>query len=133
MLNLKCHRKWVDWPEAGARFLLSPLGPSLRQKLIEEATDYEPDDKRKRNGKLNMHRFHELVAEHCLHDWSGISLQADDDQPPQPAECMPANKAVLLEIEPANMFVFMAIQGLDMHLVREVKAAGNDCAGSPTG
>ena len=126
MLHLNQQRTWVHWPEADIHFLLSPLGVTLRQRLVEQSTDYESSDKQKRRGRVNAERFNALVAEHCIHDWKGVvRAGGDGEEAVVPVACAAAAKAQLLELEPANIFIFTTVQGLDMHLVREAKAAGN--------
>lgn len=120
MLKLTNQLTWVDWQEAGIRLRLAPLTVRLRQRLVEEATDYEADDKQRRRGRLNLERFHALIAKHCLHDWEGV---VNDDG--YALDCREDLKIQFLDLEPANLFVFSQIQGLGLHLGTEAKAAGN--------
>lgn len=129
MLNLNSQRTWVPWPEAGARLLLSPLALPLRKKLIAEATVQEPDPADAKGKKLrqrvDMEKFDELVAQHCVHGWEGIVSQNGEDGAIEPLPYSKDAAPALMRIEPANVFIYTKIQGLDLYLVKEMKAAGN--------
>jgi len=128
MLKLNAQRTWVPWPEAGARLLLSPLTLPTRKKLIAEATVQEPDPAdpkgRKMRQRVDLDRFDELVATHCVHGWDGLVSQKEDESI-EKLEYSAEAAAALMRIEPANAFIYSKIQGLDLYLVKEMKAAGN--------
>lgn len=126
MLKINSQKKWVDWHEAQVRLELSPLTVSLRQRLIDEATEPEFNSRGKATGrkKLNATRYQALVAEHCIHAWEGV-VNADGQAMP----CTPEARAAFMEIEPANIFVFTQVSGLGLHLEKEADAAGNASGG----
>lgn len=129
MLKLNAQHTWVPWPEAGARLLLSPLTLPLRKKLIAEATIQEPDPADPKGKKLrqrvDLDKFDALVAEQCIHGWEGIVSQTGDDGSIEPLGYSKEAAPALMRIEPANAFIYSKIQGLDLFLVKEMKAAGN--------
>jgi hypothetical protein len=129
MLNINAQKTWVPWPEAGARLLLSPLTLPLRKKLITEATVQEQDPENPKSKKLRVRvdaeKFDALVAEHCIHGWEGIVSQVGEDGPIETLAYSKEAAPALLRIEPANVFIYTKIQGLDLFLVKEMKAAGN--------
>lgn len=123
MLKISQQKKWVEWPEAKASFQLSPLTVSRRAELMEEATERTGEGK-KQTVKFNARRFQDLVAESCIHDWKGL-VGEDTTGTISPLPCTPENKRAVMDIEPANIFIFVAVGGLSMHLVEEIKTAGN--------
>lgn len=129
MLKLNAQHTWVPWPEAGARLLLSPLTLPLRKQLIAEATVQEPDPADAKGKKLrqrvDLDKFDALVAERCVHGWEGIVSQTGEDGPIEPLAYSKDAAPALMRIEPANAFIYSKIQGLDLFLIKEMKAAGN--------
>jgi hypothetical protein len=123
MLDLKSQRRWVAWPEAKIRFLLSPLTISKRRELYQQATELQdpktgaPLPAGAKGGKpgVNQQRFQQLVADTCIHGWEG------EINTPYSAEAAHA----LMDIDPANVFIFTTVQGLGIYMASEVQAAGN--------
>lgn len=122
MLKLNQQKSTVIWPDAGITLTLLPLTVSHRQKLADEATEtLEPANGRvPAKTKFNAKRYQDLVAEHCIHGWEGV-VDADG----KPVPCTAETRCQFMEIEAANIFVFMQVQGLGLHLVKEIAAAGN--------
>jgi len=119
MLRLHITRKWVPWPEAKCRLLLSPLTVSLRAKLSKECT--VPAGPR---GKVEFdsERYQRRVGEECVHGWDGEII---DDATGQPLAFSPAARDALMDDSQASDFVFASATNLGHLVDKDVVAAGN--------
>lgn len=122
MLDLTLQKRLVPWPEAKASILLSPLTISRRRELYQLATEMvDPktgitatSETKGAKPAVNSRRFQDLVADECIHGWEGLQTAYSKDA-----------ARVLMNIEPANVFVFTTVQGLGIYMAEEVKTAGN--------
>ena len=130
MLVLNMRKRWISWPEAGVRLLLSPLTNIRRAELMEQATvdKVDPENpKRKPVPTFNQRTYQDLVADECVHGWEGMlqpeSEEADAALVPLPYGRPAAREA--MAIDHFNVFVFNTAQTMGLEVQKGDKAAGN--------
>lgn len=125
MLRIDNRRRWRVWKEAGVSLLMSPLTPEKDREFVDATTTYvRDDDGRVTDVKRDVREYNRLVGRECVHDWKGVVHEVAENTC-EPLDFSPEALDAFMTLEPASNYVFNEAKGLGMHLVREIKAAGN--------
>ncbi len=116
MLILGAPKQEVKWVEAGVTLELIPMTEDIDQRFIRETLSEVRDD----NGKLvdikrDVVKYAQLVGRHCIKGWSGV-VNAEGG----PIPCRPEAIDQFMVIDPAQAFVFSKVNGLALHIAKEV-------------
>jgi len=119
MLIIDLRTTHHEWTAAGITLELEPLTEDFDQLFIEKTTERISNDAGHIvDVKKDVQRYAELVGNHCIKSWTGVS----DEH----GESVPANEGNInrfMRISLAQQFVFSKIKLLQNHLAEEDAAA----------